>query len=149
MDKKQLSLLAKINCIIGNRKAAIQTIGRFKRLIPLPTKEELEENPITIVWSGSAYELLGIENFNGVKTTTLIWQAYDAYKKAQDEANAKNEEAINTLTLYVRTFEGKEVNVKSSVPRSQGKEEILASLALVKDEGLRKKFEKQLKDYLS
>jgi hypothetical protein len=149
MDKKQLSLLAKINCIIGNRKAAIQAIGRFKKLIPLPTKEELEENPITIIWSGSAYELLGIESFSGVKTTTLVWQAYDAYKKAQDEANAKNDEAINTLTLYVRTFEGKEVNVKSSVPRSQGKKEILASLELVKDEGLRKKFERQLRDYLS
>lgn len=149
MNNKQLSLLAKINCIIGNRKAAIQTIGRFKKLIPLPTKEELENKPITIIWSGSAYELLGIENFNGVKTTTLIWQAYDAYKKAQDEANAKSEEAINTLTLYVRTFEGKEINVKSSVPRSLGKEEILASLALVKDEGLRKKFERQLRDYLS
>lgn len=149
MNKKQLSLLAKINCVIGSRKAAIQTIGRFKRLIPLPTKEELEENPITIIWSGSAYELLGIESFNGVKTTTLIGQAYDAYKKAQDEANAKNDEAINTLTLYVKTFEGREINEKSSIPRGQGKKEILASLALVRDEGLRKKFEKQLRDYLS
>ena len=149
MNNKQLSLLAKINCIIGNRKAAIQTIGRFKKLIPLPTKEELENKPITIIWSGSAYELLGIESFNGVKTTTLIWQAYDAYKRAQDEANARNNDAINTLTLYVKTFEGREINEKSSIPRSQGKEEILASLELVKDEGLRKRFERQLKDYLS
>lgn len=149
MNNKQLSLLAKINCIIGNRKAAIQTIGRFKKLIPLPTKEELENKPITIIWSGSAYELLGIESFNGVKTTTLIWQAYDAYKRAQDEANARSNDAINTLTLYVKTFEGREINEKSSIPRSQGKEEILASLELVKDEGLRKRFERQLKDYLS
>lgn len=149
MDKRQLSLFAKINCVIGNRKAAIQSIGRFKKLIPLPTKEELENEPITIIWSGSAHELLGIESFSGVKTTTLIWQAYDAYKRAQDEANAKSKEAINILTLYVKTFEGKEINVKSSVPRNLGKEEILASLELVKDERLRKKFERQLKDYLS
>lgn len=149
MNKKQLSLLAKINCVIGSRPAAIQTIGRFKRLIPLPSKEELENEPITIIWSGSAYELLGTESFNGVKTTTLIWQAYDAYKKAQDEANARSDEAINILTLYVKTFEGKEINEKSSIPRSRGKEEILASLELVKDEGLRKRFERQLKDYLS